>query len=78
MTKRDEEAMNLLIDLKTKLHKDRQTMIDTKEQVANQLIDLETNIQIVEQRNNQIKDSLKAQEDMGGSNVTAENLEMLV
>lgn len=71
----------MYVDIKNKLHKDRHTMEEEKENITDQLMKMDNNIQILEKRNEHLQTTLKAQSDMGGlsgDSLTTESLDKIV
>lgn len=60
IVKSSEQQLQHLMDLKAKLHHDRYEIEEKKDMIADTLMDLDTNHNLLEQRNQQIEQSLAA------------------
>lgn len=59
LTNNAQENLALLNDLKTRLHHEREDLLETKEQLSAQMVEFDSSNQVIVARNNQIEILLK-------------------
>lgn len=81
LTNSAQENLGLLIDLKTRLHHEREDLLETKEQLSAQIMEFDNSTQVLQARNSQIETILKQQEEcgaVGGKALDVESVDKIV
>ena len=80
ITMRAEESLKTFVDIKMKLHDERSQIEEASQKINDKLVELSSNVELLEKRNSQIETNLKAANDIvGSSNVlTTDHLASMI
>lgn len=81
ITLKSEEALKTYVDIKKKLHDERSAIENHSHQINDQFLELNTNVGLLEKRNEQIENKLKTAQEVFGvssADLTTDQLDKII